>query len=443
MASQSSSAERLSRAVLKVVADRPGEAFALHGEKTSFADIPAGPMGQAAIQLVSGGLLSLAAMSGHTDELWMPYDVSCERSAGTLTIHDVNVVTSEERSETIELARVVKLEVKRRSDFWHEKSRHPKGATAPLAAEATLSIQAGSGEPRSRSLRLFIHGVDTREKIADVAYRLGAAMGMRFQRVWRNDPMRIEIEMQSDAGAGWAALPRIEAPADYDRGAIAAEASAVTARWKLLAWDPAKFPGETRIKEWSPGREVRADKPWQLFALGCLPIALAFFAVGPGVWLLMRDKVHENGLVATVGMVAVASVLGLAFGSLGLVAAASSLPRRVRLSWDERELTVSTLLRRRRIPFERLAGIEVDWALYEGGDSQGGGGPHANRFGCQVNALVGDAGSAEPARVLILDTEHVQDKDAPYDAVLPPAKALADALSLPLRVTATGNEKKR
>ena len=49
----------------------------------------------------------------------------------------------------------------------------------------------------------------TCEKIADVGYRLGAAMGMTYQRVRRSDPMWIEIEMQPVEAAGWTPTPAV------------------------------------------------------------------------------------------------------------------------------------------------------------------------------------------------------------------------------------------
>jgi hypothetical protein len=435
--------ERISRAVLGVVADRPEEAFALRGEKTALSDLSAGPMSRAAIEMVGGGFLALAQAVGAAERLWMTWDLDVNRPAGTLTIRDVNVASNEERSETIDVADVLRLRVERSGDFWSERGRSSLGVEHPFGVEALIWTRRSAQGSPPRSLRLFIHGVDTREKVADVGYRLGSLMGLGYQRVLRSDPMRLQIEMQREGGAGWSAAPRIEAAADYPRGRIAPEASAAAATWTLVGRDPAAFPGETRIQEWSPGREVRLGKPFDPWAIGCLPIALAFLAAGPIAWFLIQDKVQELGVQSAIGILSVVTVLGLLFGGLGMVYVFSGLPRRVSILWGERLLRVKTPLRSRRVPFDRVAGLDLEWLKYDSGGPQGGTGPHTIEFQCSIKALLGEADGAKSDSVELLSTSlFKRDPDAPYDVALPLAKELADALNVPLRVVPGGSTRK-
>jgi hypothetical protein len=271
---------------------------------------------------------------------------------------------------------------------------------------------------------LQVEGVDTREKVADLALRLGAVMGLRYQRVAVSDPRRIEIEMASAAAAGLEAIAPPEARADYARGVVAPSAVRLTREWLMPPLDVPRFPAENPITRWAPGNEVRFDKPLAAgMVFGCLPVALAFFLLGPALWLGFHD------VAATL----IGTLLGLLFGAAAAGMALMSLPRHVRISWGERTITVRGALRRRSVPFDRVEALELRCVRQYLSGSRGRN--SYNTYECAVDAMVREGTAGPAAPVMLVSTKSFKrEPETPYDAALPLTKDLAGALGVEWRV---------
>jgi hypothetical protein len=413
----------LRAALLKVTADEPGNLLVLEGEKLTLPSVATGLLGGAALGIV-GGLLE---MSGQADSgtLWRPRQLRADREKGHLAIDDVQVIREEERSESITLEQVEALTVRTRHYPPTSPDKQPPfSADHPRSVEATVHLRA-AGAARQRTLRLEVHGVDTCEKAADLAFRLGAAMGLLRQRVVSSDPRRIEVEMRREAAPGLEAMPPLEGRADYTRGLIAPGAARAAAEHRMPTPDPSRFPGrELRLVRWAPGDEVRLDKPMRGAAVGCLPFAIAGLVAGPVFWSLFHDA------FATI----LATVLGLLFGGIALGMAAMSLPRHVRIAWGQQEVIVSGALRRRRIPLHRLSGLDLrcvrQWR------TSGSRGQNVRRmYSCAVQAQVRGETTTDTTAVELMSTrEFEDDPETPYDAALPLTRQLAEALGVEWRV---------
>jgi hypothetical protein len=411
-------------ALLKVTADEPGELFALEGQKLALPSVATGHLAGAVVGIASG----LLAISGQADSetLWRPFRVRASRADGQLAIDDIQVVRDEKRSESIALEQVEALTLATRHQPAASRAKQPPfSADHPRTVELTLQLRETSGAVRERRLRLQVQGVDSCEKVADLAYRLGAVLGFSHQRVVRSDPRRIEIEMARDAAPELDAMPPLPERADYARGRVAPAASRAAAELRMRAPNAAHFPTkQLRVVRWAPGDEVRVDKPLEGAAMGCLPVAILGLAAGPVFWYLSRQ---------TIGTLII-SALGLLFGGLALVLVATSLPRRVRLAWADRELVVSGLLTRRRIPFDSLAALELRCVRLW--NERGSRGQSAHRmYYCTLQAQVRGSNTTDTKAVELMSTlQFEDDPEAPYDATLPLTRQLADALGIPWRV---------
>src|SRR5206468_11724964 len=141
-----------------------------------------------------------------------------------------------------------------------------------------LHIADGTDVLRERPLRLQVEGMDTREKVADFALRLGAALGMRYQRLVAGDPRRIEIEMTASPAPGRDPMPPPEKPANYARGGVGSAAMRIASEQRMPPLDVPRFPSDTSVSRWAPGDEVCFDKPFAGgTAIGCLPVAIGCF----------------------------------------------------------------------------------------------------------------------------------------------------------------------
>jgi hypothetical protein len=411
----------LTAALLKVTADEPGQLLVLEGERRALPTMLTGVVGG----LVGGLVGSLVSLAGAADseEWWRPRRVQVDRGAGTIAIDDVQVLRNEDRSQTIALRDVGVLTVRTRyAPPAGQQKPHPFDVDHPRQVEAILDRGHGAG---ARVVRLEIQGIDSNEKVADLAYRLGAAMGLRHQRVVRSDPRRLEVEMRAEPGPGLEPMPPLEGAADYARGRISSGAARAAAEPRIAAFEPAAWPSASRVTRWSPGDEVRFDKPLEGAAVGCLPVALGILAVGPALWFFLHD----------VTVAAIASALGLAFSGLAIALIAAGLPGHVRIAWGEQELTVKSGFRRRRVPLHRVAALELECVRrYSSGSGRSRGG--YNSYQCRLRAHVrGETSTATQPLELVSTRTIDRDPEAPYDAALPLTKALAEALAVEWRVT--------
>ena len=414
----------LRAALLNVTADEPGNLLVLEGEKLTLPSGATGLLGGAALGIV-GSLLEVSGQA-NSETLWRPRRLRADRAKGHLAIDDVQVIRDEERSESITLGQVEALTVRTRHYNSPSPDKQPPfSADHPRSVEATVHLRDAAGAARQRTLRLEVEGLDTCEKAADLAFRLGAAMGLSRQRVVRSDPRRIEVEMKRETAPGLEAMPPLEGRADYTRGLVAPAAARAAAEYRMPAPDPSRFPGqELRVARWAPGDEVRVDKPMQGAFLGCLPFAMAGLVAGPVFWLLFHD------VFATI----LATVLGLLFGGIALAMAAMSRPRHVRIAWGEQELIVSGALRRRRIPLHRLSALEL--RCVRRGRTAGSRGQYVHRmYSCAVQAQVRGETTTDTTAVELMSTRGFEDDpETPYDAALPLTKQLAEALGVEWRV---------
>jgi hypothetical protein len=409
-------------ALLKVTADEPGQLLVLEGERLALPTMLTGVVGG----LVGGLVGSLVSLAGAEDseEWWRPRRVHVDREAGTITIDDVQVLRSEDRSQAIALRDVRALTVRTRyAPPAGQQKAHPFDLDHPRHVEAILD--RGDGATGVRVVRLEIQGIDSSEKVADLAYRLGAAMGLRHQRVVRSDPRRLEVEMRAEPGPGLEPMPPLEGAADYIGGRVSSGAARAAAEPRIAAFEPAAWPSASRVTRWSPGDEVRFDKPLEGVAVGCLPVALGGLAVGPALWFFLHD----------ITVAAIASALGLAFAGVAMALIAASLPGHVRIDWAGQELTVKSGFRRRRVPLHRVAALELECVRrYSSGSGRSRGG--YNAYQCRLRAHVrGETSTATEPLELVSTRTIDRDPEAPYDAALPLTKALAEALSVEWRVT--------
>lgn len=371
-----------------------------------------------------GGLVSLAGAED-SEEWWRPRRVHVDRAAGTLAIDDVQVLRGEDRSESIALQDVRALTVRTRYATPAGQQRAvPFAADHPRQVEAVVHTGDGAAGGQERLLRLHVHGLDTCEKVADLAYRLGAAMGLRHQRVVRSDPRRLEVEMRAEAAADLEPMPPLEGRADYAGGRVGAGAARAAAEPRIAPFEPSAWPSLSRLTRWSPGDEVLFDKPLEGAAIGCLAFALGVLAVGPALWFYLHD----------VTVTAIASGVGLVLVGVSLVLVAASLPRHVRVAWGEQELTVKSGFRRRRVPLHRVAALELECVRrYTSGSGRARAG--YNTYHCRLRAHVrGETSTATEPWELVSTKTIDRDPEAPYDAALPMTKALAEALAVPWRV---------
>src|SRR5713101_692233 len=315
----------LAESLLKVTDDEPGQRLVLEGKRLALPTLLTGAVGG----LVGGLVGSLVSLAGAEDseEWWRPRRVQVDRDAGTLVIDDVQVLRSEDRSRSIALEDVRGLTVRSR----YAPPRGPK--SVPVDVDPPRHVEAivtGERTADGRVLRLDVLGIDSGEKVADLAYRLGAAMGLRYQRVVRSDPRRMEIEMRAEPADGLERMTVPDTASDYVGGRVSAVASRAAAEPRIARFDPSDWPSPSRVTRWAPGDEVVFDKPREGAALGCLPFAVAGLALGPVSWLAAHDV--TTTLIAT--------AVGLLGGGAALAVVASSLPRSVRLSWPEQELAI-------------------------------------------------------------------------------------------------------
>ncbi|HEV7501703.1 MAG TPA: hypothetical protein VGQ33_16925, partial [Vicinamibacteria bacterium] len=289
---------QLPKPSLRIVEDKPGECLALESDAVS---VP-----PALRALVTGLVGSVARIAGvvHADQWWRTLRLRADRAAGTLVVDDIQILDNEERSETIALAEISLVTVRTRHvpPMKGRDKSPPFGPAHPRHVEILVSVGERGPATHARRLHFAIEGMDTLEKVADLAYRLGAVLDLHHQRIVRRDPRRIEIEMAAMAGAGLQDLPRPEAPSDYTRDFVFPGAEqAAAGPTRLGAVDPAHFPGDSRITRWSPGDEVRFDTPAQGLAFGCVPMATGSFLLGPAVWYLL----HDVALTVTLGVVGI------------------------------------------------------------------------------------------------------------------------------------------
>jgi hypothetical protein len=298
----------------------------------------------------------------------------------------------------------------------------------------------GAGVQTS-SMTIAVDGLDRSEEVVDFAFRIAAAAGLPSQRVVRNDPRAVEVELSRGAPAATAPgpaslapVPESLPPVDFARDEAAQGAQAAVAREIVEAFRPGAFAGDHELKIWKPGVEIVFQRAWDgwVFLFG-LPFLLL-----PLAWYLWENKagtlLYEELLQQTV----VAGVIGAVIGIPSLVGLFSSKSRTVRLDWGPRTISIREGSRTQVIPMADVAALELDGRHQAEGGGGGGTGTHSNnvvihRYHCVVRLHWRDAGA--PASATLVETNVADEPDAPYRQAIPLVTELARALGVERRVT--------
>jgi hypothetical protein len=297
----------------------------------------------------------------------------------------------------------------------------------------TIRIDDGSRKPRTRVLSLHVEGLDRREEVADLAYRLGAACGLSYQRVVRSDPRDIELEVSASMGPGHERIPTLEGRANYAADVFSAAAAAAAAEDRVPPFDPSQFPSDHEVAKWVPGREVRFRKPLGSAAIGCLPFVIAGFLAGPALFLFSASRRPDAALADRLVPSAFLGFFGLIVGGIALVAVAAALPRRVTIDWALQTISIGGLFTRSAIPLGDVAAIEANCVdtFHRGGKNSSS--YHTYRCDVQVHLRGATASAGKPV-VLVATKEFREDPDTPYRRTLPLVTELAEALGVERRV---------
>jgi hypothetical protein len=391
-----------------------------------------GPMGITRLLIVTVSVvwLSLLVLGvlGAIRRAWAPVAFQASRDAAVLELVERNVLTRRERRETFPLSGLAGLSVETVSGSGPRPGLH---AVTPNV-RITLRIDDGSRTPRARTVSLHVEGVDRREEVADLAYRLGAASGLAYQRVVRSDVRDIELAISPSMGIGHERIPALEGRADYAANVFSHAALAAAAEERVPPFDPAQFPSDHKVAKWLPGREVTFRRPLGL-GLGCLPFAVAALLAGPALFVISTSRRPETALADRLVPSAFLGVFGLFFGVIALSAVVSALPRRVTIDWARQAITIGGLFTRTEIPLADVHAVEARCVrtLHSGGKNKSS----YQTYRCEVQAHRRDPAANSKAVVLVQTSEFREDPDTPYRRTLPLVTELAEALGVERRIT--------
>jgi len=384
-----------------------------------------------ALTLFWCGLFLSAARSVRRGARW-PTGIDADRNGGELRLRECGLFGWAKREEIVPVARVSGMTVRRTSKA---PSLHdplsPRKPGPGLALTFQIRREGASDASASRDLALPVEHLDRPEEVADFALRLGAATGLPFFRIVRNDARDVEIAFRRNFEAGFGQVPANLGPADYARDAVAPAARAAIAQERILPFDPKSFRSDHRVVVRNRGAEVRFRKPLSLAAIGALPFTLLVLT-GPAIF----PFIHTVG--ATAGsetlrrllISAFLGVFGLIFGGLAISAVASALPRSAVVDWSERSIRIRTLMKRMQIPFEAVSAVEMK-CLHD--VSQGKVTRHY--YVCEVGIHVRDPEKGTVAYQTLVATERVpDDPDTPFKMALPLATELAKGLGVERRI---------
>jgi len=124
---------------------------------------------------------------------WAPLTLRADRDTGAIEFVERNALARRERRQTVPLLQLAGLSVEMIAGRRTRSAPSPMWSILVPNVRITLRIDDGSRRPQVRVLRIHVEGVDRREEVADLAYRLGAASGLAYQRVVRSDPRDIEL----------------------------------------------------------------------------------------------------------------------------------------------------------------------------------------------------------------------------------------------------------
>jgi len=414
--------------VLAVTVDEPGRRVVLQASVTSLplwllaVPVTAFP----AFHLFSGRAswagLAFLALAGAACSLvlvlcaWVPQALSVDAET-TVLVHR-NLMTGGDRRREIASRDLAGLTL----------SGFVPGGRSTLTTRLTLRV-GSTGNAREWTSGLAVEGVDTRREVADLAYRLGAAAGLRHQRVVRSDARQIEVELAREAGPGLEPAPTPERPAQYARDVVSAAATAAANRDVVPRFDPRRFPGPYRVAAWEPGRLVRLVRRLSLIGALAIPVGLAAAAVV--VWAVARPflgGVSADGAFSL--LVVGAAAAAITFGAVRTLRDAR--PRSVSFDFAGGRLDVSEWPSRRTLALDQVSALELR-TLHTHVRGGRRGVPHDD-YRCEVLVRHRQA----PPILVACTRELRDDAMAPYRQALPLATELAEALGVRCEIVGGG-----
>jgi len=363
--------------------------------------------------------------------LRFPQQLRVDRYAGELELAEVGLLggssTLRLRLDTIERIRVATALVKPQPADFKAAAAAARGPR--LGLRVGLEWREEGGPSRSRTVEMAVDGVDRREEVVDLAFRLGKAAGLFYSRVLRSDPRDVELELLRERTPGSESLPLFEKPAEYARDVVLPQALRTASREQGAPFVPADWKGDMAVESWEPRVEVRFRRRLGIAAVGCLPFTLLVLT-GP-LFFLFGSPRPEDRLIAS----AVLGVFGLVFGGLAILVVATALPRRVTLDWTSGRVEWRGAFRSRSVALSDVREIELRGIRQY--HSSKNSSYHSYRCAVVAHLRPNPAEPAPgPGEAELVETDRFrEDPDTPYRMALPLATELAAALGVPRRVT--------
>jgi len=453
---------------MKIVEDIPGRRLRLTGEGTTLPSETRWVVmaGASPLVLLPAGILWYVASRPSVDpehvfyalgwlaltiavfsKIWMsirrfPALFEVDRESGKAHLGHRALFGGELDDEVVALDTVARVTV--------ERLAPPDTAAAKAGSDLTIGFHANAwpGEPvRTSAMTFAVDGLDRSEEVVDFAFRIAAAAGLPSQRIVRNDPRAVEVELSRGTPAAVMApaevapvtpvapVPEVLPAVDITRDEAAPAAKAVVAQEVVEAFRPADFDGDHDVTVWNLGVAVVFHSPWD----GVLPLlGLSFFLLGPAFYLWGRDAPsgHESDVM---GLAVLAKVIGAMIGIPSLVGLFKAKSRTVRLDWAERTISIRDGSRTQVIPMADVAAVELDCHHQMEGGRGTGVGTHSgsvttHNYNCEVRLHWRDASGA-PAAATLVETGASEEADGPYRRALPLATELARSLGVERRVT--------
>lgn len=340
--------------------------------------------------------------------LWRVRLLRIDAEIGELLVVEASPVSWRERETRIRLSELGGLDV----------------LSKTYSAEVILRPTSGS----TRKLETSLEGATTPEKGLAFAHRLARAAGFPYQRIVVADPLLVHfrrapgpgLESLPGAGAGESGAHR-NPPFVAAKGAVAEHGA---------PFDPTQFPSDHKITRWTPGQEVRLQKPVGGATLGCLPVGLAALSIGPATFFSMRQRSASDALLFGVAV----GFFGLLLAALPLWIAYTELPRLVVIDWTTRTILIRRGFERTLIDFSEITALELQ---RDHGEHLRNNSPETARAwhhsSLQVHVRDKDGQKRKPVE-LVRGRDYENDAETPYRQALPLVTELAAAMGVPKRV---------
>lgn len=360
----------------------------------------------------------------------VPFRLDLDRTAGEATLVERRLLGGGEHARAIPLDRLRAITLRTVTAVSRLQAlgeAHP-GKGKGLHLSFRVARDESGDRVDTRELTLRVEDLDQAAEVVDFAYRLGAASGLVFSRVVRNDPKAVEVELRPTREAGFAPAPWNLAQADYARDAVAPAAREAVAQERVPPFEPRTFPSDHRVRVYEPRDRVVLRKPWGFAALGCLPFTLLVLT-GPLVFFTARFTT-PTAWPARLFVAAFVGLFGLIIGLLAMAAVHSALPRTVTFDWTSGRATAKGT-GRFDLAFLDISALELRQVhrVSRGKNST------THWYYCAI-FLHRRGPASEGGPLKVVETTHLSDDpDTGYRAALPLATELARALGVERRIT--------